>query len=148
MSMESSKSQHTKKLPGIREAYERPGALILTLAVVLIGVFVTWQLLLPRGERVNPDQYQIVVTTNGKTYFGKLRPISGEYLVLDNPYTTQTVTSTADNKQPDQEQTALLKLSQQTYGPEDVLSIRSDQVLFWQNIRSDSKVTKAIESKQ
>jgi len=146
--MESSKSQRTKKLPGIREAYRQPGAMILTLVVILVGAVIAWQLLLPRGERINPDGYQVVVTTSGKTYFGKLRSVVGDYTVLERPYTTQAVTSTEDNKQPDQAQTALLKLTQQTYGPEDVLSIRSEQVLFWQNLRSDSKVTKAIESKQ
>lgn len=97
----SSKSQRKKKLPSIREAYDRPGALILTSIIVLIGAFIAWQLLLPQGERVNADAYQVVVTTNGKTYFGKLRSAGGEYLVLDHPYTTQAVTSSEDNKQPD-----------------------------------------------
>lgn len=147
--MESpSKTQRKKNLPTLRETYDRPGALILTALVVFIGALIAWQLVLPKGERVNPDEYQVVVTTSGKTYFGKLRSTGGEYLVLDHPYTTQAVPSSADNKQPDQSQTALLKLSQQIYGPEDVLSIKSEQVLFWQNLRPDSKVAKAIESKQ
>lgn len=144
--MESTSKHKKAQASAIRDFYGRPGALILTCAVVLLGVFIAWQMLLPHGERVNQDGYQMVYTTNGNTYFGKLRSASGEYLVLDHPYTVQAVTPTSDKQ--DKSQTALLKLSQQTYGPEDVLSIRSDQVLFWQNLRSDSKVAKAIESKQ
>lgn len=147
--MESpSKTPRKKNLPSLRETYDRPGALILTAVIVFVGALIAWQLLLPKGEHINPDEYQIVVTTSGKTYFGKLRSATGDYLVLEHPYTTQAIASSSDNKQPDQSQTALLKLSQQIYGPEDVLSIKSEQVLFWQNLRPDSKVAKAIESKQ
>lgn len=124
--------------------YQKPGSLIITTGVVLIGAVLAVMFLVPTGERINNGGYQVVYMTTGQTYFGKLQNSGGEYLVLKDPYTAQDVAAEAGS----QVQTTLLKVSQQAYGPEDTMSLKSDQVLFWQNLRSDSKVTKAIESKQ
>ena len=121
-----------------------PGAIVLTAVVIVIGALLAVNYLLPHGQRINGNGYQVVYMTSGQAYFGKLQNTEGDYLVLKSPYTAQDVK--ADEKTP--AQTTLLKVSQQTYGPEDVMSLKSSQVLFWQNLRSDSKVTKAIEAKQ
>lgn len=125
--------------------YKQPGAVMITAGIVLVGALLGLMLLVPKGERIKADQYQVVYTTSGQAYYGKLQNTGGDYLVLKSPYTAQEVTSTDEKSQP---QTTLVKVSQQVYGPEDVMSLKSEQVLFWQNLRTDSKVAKAIESKQ
>jgi hypothetical protein len=40
-----------------------------------------------------------------------------------------------------------VKVGDEVYGPEGNMNIRADQVLFWQDLKADSKVAKAIDSK-
>jgi hypothetical protein len=142
----NAEKQHSSS--SLREFHRKPGALIVTAAIVVLGAFLGLALLLPHGQRIKSDGYQVVYMVSGQAYFGKLQNTGGDYLVLKTPYTAQSVTP-ASEKAPEGKQasTTLVKVSQQTYGPEDVMSLKSDQVLFWQNLRSDSKVSKAIESK-
>lgn len=139
--MEAKADTHSKRTP--RAMYKRSGALIVTLIVVFVGALLAITFLLPKGERIDSDSYQVVYTTSGQAYFGKLKNTSGEYLVLDTPYTAQDVKGEGENAQTS---TTLLKVSQQQYGPTDVMSIKSEQVLFWQNLRDDSKVAEAIKN--
>lgn len=124
--------------------YRKPGALLITLLVILLGAIVAIAYLVPKGERVNNDGYQVVYMSTGQAYFGKLKNTTGNYLVLDTPYTAQDVKGEGENTA--QTSTTLLKVSQQQYGPEETMSLKSDQVLFWQNLRDDSKVTQAIKN--
>lgn len=88
-------------------------------------------------------RYQVVYLLSGQVYFGKLQNVSGEYLTLKNVYTLENNAS----DEPTAENTSnILQVSRQVYGPEDSMAIRADQVQFWQNLRSDSKVAQAIDS--
>ena len=116
----------------------------IVTAVVLIGSAVGMYWYKHRNDQtVMSDRYQVVYLLTGQVYFGKLQNTSGEYLTLKNAYTLQDSTSedaAAENT------SNILQVSRQVYGPEDSMAIRADQVQFWQNLRSDSKVTQAIDS--
>jgi hypothetical protein len=133
----------------LRQFYAKTGALVITATVVVVGALLALVFLLPHGKQIDSSTYQIVYMASGRAYFGKLQNTNGAFLVLNNPYTAQDVApSDASAPAGKQASTTLVKVSQQTYGPEDSMSLRGDQVLFWQNLRSDSKVVKAIETKQ
>ena len=123
--------------------YRRPGALFITALVITIGAILSLVFFLPQGERVDTAGYQVVYLASGQAYFGKLQNTTGEYLLLRSAYTTQNQTGAEDNAQP---QTSLIKLSEQVYGPQDSISLKSDQVVFWQNLKDDSKVAQAIRN--
>jgi hypothetical protein len=94
-------------------------------------------------QRIDTSAYQVVFLSNGQSYFGKLQNTGGDFLVMKSPYTAQTAkdsTTSADT-------TTLVRVKDQVYGPEDSIAIKSSQVTSWQNLRSDSKVTTAIDSK-
>ncbi len=114
--------------------------------VLVLGFIAAWIWVLPHGQRINHDVYQAVYLTNGQAYFGKLQNTGGEYLVLEAPYTVQNV-QTDTKKKGHESQTTLLKVKDQVYGPDDSVAFRSESVLFWQNLRKDSKVQQAIEAK-
>lgn len=137
-------SRITKSSLGMKRLYRKPGAFILTAAVILLGALAAVHFLLPGGERINNNGYQVVYMTTGQAYFGKLKNTGGEYLVLDTPYTAQDVKP--EDEKSEQTSTTLVKVSQQQYGPEETMSLKSDQVLFWQNLRDDSKVAEAINN--
>lgn len=92
---------------------------------------------------VMSDRYQVVYLLTGQVYFGKLQNTSGEYLTLKNVYTLED--KVADANATDNTSN-ILQVTRQVYGPEDSMAIRADQVQFWQNLRTDSKVAQAIDS--
>ncbi len=87
--------------------------------------------------KVEADKLQAVFLQNGQVYFGHLKKAGGDYAVLENVYylKTQTGGQTAAN---------LVKLGNELHGPEDAMFIPNNQIAFWENLRSDSQVTKAI----
>ncbi len=109
--------------------------------VGFIIVALMWWLM-PKGQQINTNQYQVVYLTNGQMYFGKLQNTEGTYLYITSPYMPQSTNAQADAT------SAIAKVKSQLWGPEDSIAIRADQVSFWQNLRDDSKVAQAIKSKQ
>lgn len=121
----------------------RPQLLLaITTLAVLGGLLVAAHWYRHRNDQVvMSDRYQVVYLLSGQVYFGKLQNTSGSYLTLKNVYTLQSESS-ADAAN----ETNILQVSRQVYGPEDSMAIRADQVQFWQNLRTDSKVAEAIQS--
>ena len=117
-------------------------AALASLLLVVVAFGAVFWYLHRNDQRVIGDQYQVVYLLSGQVYFGKLQNTTGEYLTLRNVYTLQSNDEAADA----QEETNILQVSRQVYGPEDSMAIRADQVQFWQNLRTDSKVAQAIDS--
>ncbi|MEO7904277.1 MAG: hypothetical protein ABIR91_00620 [Candidatus Saccharimonadales bacterium] len=113
--------------------------------VIIVAATIGGYLHLQRNQlRINHDGYQVVYLTTGQIYFGHLQNTRGAYLTLTDVYTVQTDESGTKSAQITG--TKLLKVSQQLYGPDNEMAIRSDHVQFWQNLSADSKITKAIAS--
>lgn len=117
---------------------------VLVIILALLALFMVSKMFV--GQQIDTSKYQVVYLSNGQAYFGKLQNTTGPYMVIKTPYTAQGVKTSDTESNP--ATTTLLKVSAQVYGPEDSIAIRTDQVAFWQNLRDDSKVTKAIEAKQ
>jgi hypothetical protein len=94
---------------------------------------------------IDSTRYQAVFLTNGQVYFGKLSD-NGELVKLNNIWYLQVQNGqTAEAlKANSQSQIALAKLGNELHGPDDSMSISKDQVLFWENLKNDSKVVKTI----
>lgn len=94
-----------------------------------------------KNEFIDPSTYQAIFLTNNQTYFGHLKNVSGDYLVLSDVYYVKI--SEEENK------SILVKLGAiEPHGPTGSMTINKDQVLFWENLRPDSQVIKTIESIQ
>ena len=150
-------SVSTRNIKPSRVTQSQRRVLIAALFIVFFGGCITWWVLsLASVQRINTAGYQIIQLTTGQAYFGKLQNTSGEYLKILSPYTAQAVTPPVDTNETNEspasndlnQQTTLVKLSDQVYGPEDVISIKSDQVLFWQNLSTSSKITEAIVNRK
>jgi hypothetical protein len=99
----------------------------------------------------NADKWQAVFLTNGQVYFGHLTAISGEYFNLNEIYylQVQQVVQPRPEDQPQQPNISLVKLGGELHGPEDMMYIPKDRILFWEDMKVDSRVVTAIEqSKQ
>lgn len=126
-------------------------AVVVGAALAVTGlIWLVQQLYQTSLQRIDASKYQIVILTTGQMYFGKLQNQSGDYLVIKSPYVEQAVESEEKNADGSakQAQTTLLKVSSQLYGPDDSIAIKASQVILWQNLRDDSKVSQAIKSKE
>ncbi|HVE80934.1 MAG TPA: hypothetical protein VNA68_02225 [Candidatus Dormibacteraeota bacterium] len=105
------------------------------------------------SKAIKSKQYQALFLTNGQVYFGKLKSVDSSYVRLNDIYYLQVQQSVqpgeqkkeGDDKQP---QVSLAKLGGELHGPEDVMYISRDQVLFWENLKDDGKVVTAIKENQ
>ena len=96
---------------------------------------------------VKGKQYQAVFLTNGQVYFGKVSNTDHSYVKLTDIYylQVQQQVQPKDQSSSQQPQVSLAKLGGELHGPEDVMYISRSQVLFWENLKDDGKVTKAIK---
>ncbi len=123
--------------------------LLVIVAVVLLAWFANraWGSL-AADTAVKGKQYQALFLTNGQVYFGKVSHVDSSYVKLTDIYylqvqqTVQPKDQSAANA--NNQQVSLAKLGGELHGPEDVMYVSRQQVLFWENLKSDGKVAKAI----
>ena len=122
----------------------------ITLLIILIAIFVCWMW----GQQIwfasKVKGYQAVFLTNGQVYFGHLS-VSGRWLKLTSIYylnVPQSTQTTDQQLKQTQQKPELIKLGNELHGPEDVMYIEKDKVLFWENMKDDSQVVKAINSQR
>lgn len=125
------------------------GILVAVLVVVLSG----W--LLYRSSTaatIDSGKYQAVFFTNGQVYFGKLKQVNSNYFKLTDVFYIQAQEADAqetDSKNPQQTSTdstdiRLIKLGSEVHGPDDAMIISKEQVLFFENLKADGKVSDSI----
>jgi flagellar basal body-associated protein FliL len=140
---------HMSKLSKSNQSLRRLIVAIVVVLVIVIGALVALSML--RGERPASDRYQAVFLDNGQVFFGKLKNTDGKYLRLEKAFYTKKqdlpADATAEQKAATANNVSLIKVGDEVYGPESNINIRAEQVLFWQDLRSDSKVAKAIDAK-
>lgn len=130
------------------------GPLGVVLAIV-IGVVIlvclglgAWRIL-AADSAIQKDKYQAVFLTNGQVYFCKLSNITSQYAKCTDIYYLQVQQKVQPDENKDKEpQVQLAKLGTELHGPQDEMQISRDQVLFWENLKNDSKVVEAIQKNQ
>ena len=124
---------------------------LIALLVIAIGIggWFAWSKMQTTATEIDTSKYQAVFFTNGQVYFGKLHQLNSDYLKLTDIYYLQTQTANASQNpqqtSTDQGNVQLIKLGDEIHGPEDEMVISKDQVLFYENLKSDGKVAQSIE---
>lgn len=121
---------------------------LLIAALLFIGVYAGRVVSSATADAgVKGKQFQAVFLTNGQVYFGKLANVDGSYVKLKDIYylQVQQAVQPKDAKTDAANQSvSLAKLGGELHGPEDTMYISRSQVLFWENLKNDGKVAKAI----
>ncbi len=126
------------------------GLLIAVLVVVLSGLFLYRS---STAATIDNNKYQAVFFTNGQVYFGKLAQVNSSYFKLTDVFYIQASDANAeiDTESQNPQETAasstdirLIKLGSEVHGPDDAMVISKDQVLFFENLKKDGKVTDSI----
>lgn len=141
---------HAPKKVGVFKRLKWPLIVTAVVLVLIIGGILAWSRAQAAGVAIDSSKYQAVFFTNGQVYFGKLHAFNDEYMKLSNIYYLQTQAGgETDPENPqktttDQSNVQLIKLGDELHGPEDEMVISKQQVLFYENLKSDGKVAQSI----
>ncbi len=123
----------------------------VALCILFVVGFLVW------SQRVNAtidtSTYQIVSLDSGRSYFGSLKDLDKEYVLLENAFFLKANNPEVDKSgnvvepDPDAEELpfSLQRVGNQVHQGDDDLYIRADHVLSWQNLEIDSPVVTAID---
>lgn len=123
-----------------------------TTVFVLLLAFVGFLLYrTSTAAHIDTSKYQAVFFTNGQVYFGKLERLNGGYFKLNDIFYLQaqaTNKNASENPQETTNQSAsdvqLVKLGSEIHGPDDEMIMSQDQILFFENLKKDGKVSDSI----
>ncbi len=154
---ERSKTVHRSSHPSLTEKKSKKKVFIIAGAIValliaLVAGWTLWSGTQGGAAGVDSGKYQAVFFTNGQVYFGKLQSFNSEYMKLKDVYYLQTQKTDEESGNPQQTQSStnsdgltLIKLGSEIHGPEDEMIVAKDQVLFYENLKKDGKVSQSIE---
>jgi hypothetical protein len=124
---------------------------ILLISVVLllaaVSVYVAIGGVSNESTYIKDKQYQAVFLNGGQVYFGKIRNLNNKYLTMDNIYylrVNQQVQPNQSTSSTSAQDISLAKLGCELHGPDDLMVLNRDQVTFWENLKDDGQVVKAI----
>jgi hypothetical protein len=142
-------SHRTTKEAKPTKRFRLPIILIVAVILGLLAWFAISSMNKNGGTAIDTNKYQAVFFTNGQVYFGKLSPLSDEYMKLTDIYYLQTKSAEGSETNPqqtssDQSDVQLIKLGDEIHGPEDQMVLSKDQVLFYENLKTDGKVANSI----
>lgn len=132
------------------------GALLFAVAILITLVLVF--MVIGGGNSldnvVKEDKYQAVFleSQDGQVYFGKFESFNSEFFRLTDIYYVRVEQRIqpegAESANQPEQNISLAKLGNELHGPEDEMFIRRDKVLFWENLKEDGQVVKAIREFQ
>lgn len=101
------------------------------------------------SKYVDEGKMQAVFLNGGQVYFGNIKDLNSKYLRMDNIYylrVNQTVQPDQENgtQQSTASDISLVKLGCELHGPKDEMLINREQVIFWENLKEDGQVAKAV----
>jgi hypothetical protein len=127
------------KTDGAKRWLALSGGAFLVLVLASLAASALLMLVAPKPP-VRSGHYAVFLT-NGQAYFGNITAEDQDRLVLKNIFYIQ--------KNPSESQSAgdvtLLKLGNELHGPEDMMEINKDHILFIELLKPDGKVAKAIQ---
>jgi hypothetical protein len=96
--------------------------------------------------QVKSSGYEAVFLTNGQVYFGKLSHPGDDYVQLDDIYYLQVgpQQGSGSTASTSPQSISLVKLGNELHGPVDQMHINRSQILFYEDLKSDGQVVKAI----
>jgi hypothetical protein len=130
--------------------YRWGGGIMVIIVGLLLAAVVAYLLTAkPASEDnyVDSSKLQAVFLTNDQVYFGNVTSLNKQYLVLDNIYYLQS-SNTGSKATTTNSNVSLVKLGCELHKPYDQMVINRSEVEFWENLKSDGQVAKAVAQYQ
>lgn len=121
-------------------------ALLFSVTVVIVALLAAITLSEAKNEEkfVDKDKMQAVFLNNGQVYFGNITELNSSYLNMSNIYYLRVNQQVQPGQQATQNDVSLVKLGCELHGPVDLMTVNRDQVTFWENLKEDGQVAKAV----
>lgn len=98
-----------------------------------------------QSAHVDSKKMQAVFLNGGQVYFGNIKSITDQYVRMSNIYYLRVNQQVQPNGQTSNNQDiSLVKLGCELHGPQDSMVINQGQVIFWENLKDDGQVAKAV----
>lgn len=123
-------------------------SLTILLIAVAIYAFVVGGRTSDQSKYVSEGNYQAVFLNGGQVYFGKITSANSKYMILNDIYYLRVNQQVQPGQQASQNDISLVKLGCELHGPQDQMVINQEQVVFWENLKSDGQVAKAVKQFQ
>lgn len=122
---------------------------ITILVLALVG-YVAFGGPVSQNKYVDQGKYQAVFLNGGQVYFGRISTLNDKFVRLNDIYylrVNQQVQPDGSTKSTNQD-ISLVKLGCELHGPQDSMVINQSQVIFWENLKTDGQVAKAVADYQ
>lgn len=144
-----SKSKKTRGLGNLRVI----SVVLLYSITVLIAALAIYAFIIggrdtSQGKYVATENYQAVFLNGGQVYFGKITSTNDKYMTLNDIYYLRVNQQVQPGQQANNNDVSLVKLGCELHGPQDRMVINQEQVVFWENLKSDGQVAKAVKQFQ
>lgn len=124
---------------------------IVVIVALLVGA-VAWFVFsaqpAAQNRYVDSNHLQAVFLNSGQVYFGKVTSLNGQYLVLNNVYYLQSSSNGSNSSNNSNQNVSLVKLGCELHHPYDTMLVNMSQITFWENLKDDGQVAKAVAQYQ
>jgi len=118
--------------------------MLVSLTIIALGTVYLLHSNPSEAKYVNGKTMQAVFLQNGQVYFGHIKSISQKYIELQNIFYLNNPSANTTSSSTNNNTLSLVKLGCELHGPTDRMIVNQDQVTYWENIRTDGKVAKAV----
>jgi hypothetical protein len=145
-------NRQNKSSEGRKDLWQRVGIIsaIVAVVILLIGV-IALVYSDNRGTVDNESKYiyanklQAVFLNTGQVYFGNIKDLNNNFMILTNIFYLQTSSSgSSTTSSSSNTNVTLVKLGCELHMPYDQMVINRAQVTFWENLQSGGQVSKAV----
>lgn len=109
-----------------------------TVLVAALIIFLVTGTNKNEAKLVDTDNLQAVTLSDGQVYYGTIKTINSDYVVLNNVFYRDYSVGGTEATAP------LVRLGCASHAPQDQMTINRTQVNFWENLKEDSPVSKAV----
>jgi hypothetical protein len=123
--------------------------LLFSATIVIVGL--VWLMVFSRpaneAKQVKSDRMQAVFLNGGQVYFGRIGDLNEKYMTINDIYYLRVNQQVQPNQQGSQTSNdiSLVKLGCELHGPEDSMVVNREMVIFWENLKTDGQVAKAVD---
>lgn len=126
--------------------------LLYSLTVLLVALAIYTFIIGNRDNSQNKyvaeGKYQAVFLNGGQVYFGQITNANSKYMTLNDIYYLKVNQTVQPGQAPKNEDISLVKLGCELHGPYDQMVLNQEQVIFWENLKDDGQVVKAVKQFQ
>ncbi len=123
------------------------GFLLVSTVILVVAIIISIAFSDNKGQSqyVKSGDMQAVFLNGGQVYFGQIGTINDEYMTLSNIYYLRVNQQVQPGQTESSNDVSLVKLGCELHGPQDQMVINNDQVIFWENLKNDGQVVKAVQ---